>query len=172
MWRLPSHSEEWLAMTCVLIGAVVNSPSSAGISHNTFLLSGEQKSPCSQIGNKDRKDNFCGTTLFAAVKRPLCPVPTHRLPVNAGIASEDTLVSHFPLPSAAHFSESLFAPLSALRNSLWMRFRFYSRLNGFKLCYALYTRNVFVCQELFCAVGGQDPQYSRTTPRTMPMISA
>ena len=37
--------------------------------------------------------------------------------------------------------------------------------------YACYTINVYVCQELFCTNGGQ-VQYSRTTPRTMPMISA
>ena len=34
--------------------------------------------------------------------RPLCTVPTHRLPVNAGNASEDTEANLFPLPSAAH----------------------------------------------------------------------
>ena len=98
------------------------------------------------MGNRDRKSNFCGTTLVAGNSRPLCPVPTHRLPVNAGIASEDTPVSRFPLPSAAHCTESLFAPLSALRNSLWMRFQLYSRVLGFKLCYALYTPNVQPCQ--------------------------
>ena len=137
------------------------------------------------MGNRDRKYNFCGTTLVAGNSRPLCPMPTHRLPVNAGIASEDTLVSHFPLPSAAHCTESLFAPLSAMRNSLWMRFQLYSRVSGFKLCYALYTPDVCVCQVLFCVCCGHDKkggsrpsltneyyQYSRTTPRTMPMISA
>ena len=42
-----------------------------------------------------------GTTLIAGV-RPLFPMPTHRLPHNAGNASADTQVSPFALPSAAH----------------------------------------------------------------------
>ena len=40
-------------------------------------------------GNKDRKYNFCGTTLFAG-KPTARPTPTRRLPNNAGNASEDT----------------------------------------------------------------------------------
>ena len=63
----------------------------------------QEKKPLFPYGNKDRNNIFCGTTLFAVVKRPLCPVPTHRLPVNAGNASEDTEgTSSFSLPSAAH----------------------------------------------------------------------
>ena len=68
------------------------SPSLAGILlHNAFSFQGNKKVLAPKSGNKDRKDTFCGTTLFAVLRRPLCPVPTHRLPVNAGIASEDTL---------------------------------------------------------------------------------
>ena len=54
------------------------------------------------LREQGQKIHFCGTTLFAGSLRPLCPVPTHRLPVNAGNASEDTKVALFPLPSAAH----------------------------------------------------------------------
>lgn len=61
------------------------------------------------LGNKDRKNNFCGTTLFAE-KRPLISAPTRRLPDNAGNASEDTLVTHFPLPSAAHLLPRFLPP--------------------------------------------------------------
>ena len=43
----------------------------------------------------------------------LSTVPTHRLPVNAGNASEDTLEPHFPLPSAAHL-----LPRFSLRSQL------------------------------------------------------
>ena len=49
-----------------------------------------KKSPF-PLGNKDRKYDFCGTTLLAGKSGRLCPVPTHRLPLNAGNASEDTL---------------------------------------------------------------------------------
>ena len=47
------------------------------------------------------------------------------------------------------FAAPLFAPLSAVRNSLWMRLQLYSRFCGFKLCYALYTPWVQICQALF-----------------------
>jgi len=68
-----------------------------------FLLSRITKKSLFPEGNKDRKDFFCGTTLFAGKSDRSVTVPTHRLPVNAGIASEDTLDEiHFPLPSAAH----------------------------------------------------------------------
>ena len=60
-----------------------------------------------------------GQKRFSAVPpclpvfRPLCPVPTHRLPCNAGNASKDTWVSLFPLPSAAHL-----LPRFSLRSQL------------------------------------------------------
>ena len=83
------------------------------------------------MGNKDRKGIFCGTTLFAGKFLPLNPVPTHRLPVNAGNASKDTEDVHpVPLALGGPFTGSLFAPLSAMRNSLWMRLRLYPRLCG------------------------------------------
>ena len=78
-----------------------------------------------------QKVHFCGTTLFAGSLRPLCPVPTHRLPVNAGNASEDTLAAPFPPALSGPFAAPLFAPLSAMRNSLWMRLQFYFRFSGF-----------------------------------------
>ena len=67
------------------------------------------------MGEQGQKVNFCGTTLFAELLRPLCPVPTHRLPVNAGNASKDT-EEFLPVPLAlgGPFAESLFAPLSAI----------------------------------------------------------
>ena len=130
------------------------SPSFTGILHDQHSL----KCKKSLFPNREQgqKRQFLRYHLVCRKIRPLCPVPTHRLPVNAGNASEDTLVAHFPLPSAAHYTDPLFAPLSALRCSLWMRFRLYSRFKGFKLCYALYTTNVCVCQELFCASDGQE----------------
>lgn len=58
-------------------------------------------------------------------------MPTHPLPNNAGKTSEDT-ADFCPVPPAlgGPFSGSLTAPLSALRDSLWMRFRLYFRLIG------------------------------------------
>ena len=44
------------------------------------------------LREQGQKDKFCGTTLLADEKSATSiTVPTHRLPVNAGIASEDTL---------------------------------------------------------------------------------
>ena len=51
--------------------------------------------------------------MFAVSNDRLRTMPTHRLPDNAGTASEDTLDTHFPLPSAAHL-----LPRSSLRSQL------------------------------------------------------
>ena len=48
-----------------------------------------KKCPCSPKGNKDRKD-FSAVPPCLPEIRPLNPVPTHRLPCNAGNASKDT----------------------------------------------------------------------------------
>ena len=91
-------------------------------------------------GEQGQKIHFCGTTLFAGMIRPLCPVPTHRLPVNAGIASEDTLgcpISPCPrrpiccsafrpaLSSAGLSVDALAVLLPRLRFSLWMTWLYY-----------------------------------------------
>ena len=130
-----------------------------------------KKSPCSPEGTRT-ENTFLRYHLVCRIIRPLCPVPTHRLPVNAGNASEDTKGSTlFPLPSAAHL-----LPRFSLRSQLPELS--VDALNSFTPAsmvsisgYALYTTEVYVCQELFCVCGGQ-AQYSRTTALTMPMISA
>ena len=48
-----------------------------------------KKCPCSPKGNKDRK-NISAVPPCLPEIRPLTPVPTHRLPRNAGNASKDT----------------------------------------------------------------------------------
>ncbi len=74
--------------------------------------------------------NSCGTTLLAESPLPLIPMPTHRLPRNAGNASKDTQASPFPSALGGPFAAPLLAPLSALQNSLWMRLQFYFRVFG------------------------------------------
>ena len=72
-----------------------------------------KKCPCSPEGNKDRK-NISAVPPCLPEIRPLTPVPTHRLPRNAGNASKDTRGdSPFPLPSAAHL-----LPRFSLRSQL------------------------------------------------------
>ncbi len=73
---------------------------------------------------------------------------THPLPHNAGKASEDTQDKPFPTALNGPFADPLFALLSAMQNSLWMRCQLYFRFNGFKLCYAYCTPIVSICQEL------------------------
>ena len=143
--------------------------------------------PC---GNKDRKYDFCGTTLFAGKLRPLCPVPTHRLPVNAGIASEDTLASAIsPCPRRPICCSAFRAPLSYGALSVDALTALLPR-PWFILCYDCYTPFVSACQARNCIAGGQTVgdglpvpkekgrvtrplhQYSLTTALTMPMISA
>ena len=69
-----------------------------------------------------QKDNFCGTTLLAGNSGHSVTVPTHRLPVNAGIASEDTLGDPIsPCPQRPIYCLAYRSALSS-RNSLWMRF--------------------------------------------------
>ena len=83
------------------------------------------------------ENHFCGTTLLAGSPRPLIPMPTHRLPHNAGKASKDTQAQPFPSALGGPFAAPLFAPLSAMRNSLWMRLQLYFRLKGLSFRFLL-----------------------------------
>ena len=87
------------------------SPSSPWIFHSVSLLK-IKKVLVPPMGNKDRNNKFCGTTLFAEKIRPLSTVPTHRLPHNAGTASKDTRKSVLSALGGP-FAAPLFAPLSA-----------------------------------------------------------
>ena len=84
----------------------------------------------------------------------LMTAPTRRLPVNAGIASEDTEENSRSLCPRRPICCSAFRPalssaglsvdaLAALLPRPW-----------FMLCYACYTPKVSVCQALFSAQGG------------------
>ena len=111
---------------------------------------GNKKSPRSlHLGNKDRM-NILRYHLVCRRSDHLMQMPTHPLPSNAGNASEDTRDEPFPPALDGPFANPLFAPLSALRNSLWMRCRLYFRLNDFifKLC-LLYTFRVRLSSTFF-----------------------
>ena len=111
---------------------------------------GNKKSPRSlHLGNKDRM-NILRYHLVCRRSDHLMQMPTHLLPSNAGNASEDTKDEPVPPALDGPFANPLFAPLSALRNSLWMRCRLYFRLNGFifKLC-LLYTFRVRLSSTFF-----------------------
>ena len=105
-----------------------------------ILLSEDNKKVLVPLREQGQKIQFLRYHLACRFPRPLTPMPTHRLPHNAGKASKDTQAQPFPSALGGPFAAPLFAPLSAMRNSLWMRLQFYFRLNGFiiKLC-SLYT---------------------------------
>ena len=89
-----------------------------------------------------------------SIGRPLCPVPTHRLPVNAGNASEDTLgFAHFPLPSAAHLL-SRFSPCSQLCRTLCGCAYSFTSASLVCLLNSLYDI-LCVCQVHFSFMGGK-----------------
>ena len=123
---------------------------SAEICHSQHLI----KKVLVPLREQGQKVHFLRYHLVCRINRPLCPVPTHRLPVNAGNASEDTQgdpFSHCPLRPICC---PAFRSALSCRNSLWMRCQLYSRIDGFWICYACYTTNMCVCQELFCATDG------------------
>ena len=68
-------------------------------------------------GTRTELTNSAVPPCLPFAKRPLCTVPTHRLPHNAGIASEDTWEHPFSLPSAAHLLLR-FSPRSQLCGTL------------------------------------------------------
>ena len=96
---------------------------------------GQQKSPHSQTysGNKDRKLNILRYHLVCRRSDHLMQMPTHPLPNNAGIASEDTRLLPFPLPSAAHLPVCLPPCSQRYRTLCGSNPRFYFRLIGFRI---------------------------------------
>ena len=90
-----------------------------GHRENSFQV--KQKSPCSPKGTRTENTISAVPPCLPEI-RPLCTVPTHRLPVNAGIASEDTLGDPIsPCPRRPIYCPAFRSALSS-RNSLWMRF--------------------------------------------------
>ena len=104
-----------------------------------MILLFQIKKPSFPMGTRTEK-TFLRYHLVCRKNRPLCTVPTHRLPVNAGIASEDTLENPFPPALSGPFAAPLFAPLSAPGTLCGCALQFYFRLNGFgiKLCFLYY----------------------------------
>ena len=83
--------------------------------------SSQIKKPSFPIGNKDRKDNFCGTTLLAEKSGHLRNGANTPSALNAGNTSSDTRDrSLSPCPLRPICCPALRSVLS-FRNSLWMR---------------------------------------------------
>jgi len=131
----------------------------------------KQKSPCSPKGTRTERQISAVPPCLPQIAATSITVPTHRLPVNAGIASEDTLGCPIsPCPQRPICCPALRSALSP-RNSLWMRLQLYFRLNG--LFYDMpFIHQMCAFVKNFFSPPADKNQYSRTTPRTMPMISA
>ena len=128
------------------------SPSTFGSFHKVFLPI--KNAPAPTTGTRT-ENTFLRYHLACRKIRPLIPVPTHRLPHNAGNASKDTQEVPFPSALGGPFAAPLFAPLSALQNSLWMRCAVLLPPQWFIYCYGYLTTAPSVCQELFSTRGGK-----------------
>ena len=111
-----------------MAGVLQASPSPLGSFHKKPP---NKKCPCSPMGNKDRK-------YISAVPPCLPENPTalqrcqHTVcPLTLALRQKILWDNPFHPALSGPFAKSLFALLSALQNSLWMRFPFYFRLNGF-----------------------------------------
>ena len=124
------------------------SPSSAWIRHKHYLLR-NKKIPAPPWGTRTEWI-FCGTTLFAACATTSARCQHIGCPITQ--ATRQKILRPKPFPTALHgpFADPLFALLSALQNSLWMRCQLYFRVNGFifKLC-LLYNNCVRLSRTFF-----------------------
>ena len=131
------------------------------------------KNPCSPIGEQGQKRQIsavppCLLIKSAASKRcqhTVCPLT---------LALRQKILWKIPFPPAlgGPFTASLFAPLSAPGTLCGCALQFYFRFNGFciQVMPVIQQTCAFV-KNYFSSVADRC-QYSRTTPRTMPMISA
>ena len=99
--------------------------------------------------NKDRKYNFCGTTLFAGKPATSITVPTHRLPLTQAIRQQ--ILRRIPFPSAlgGPFAAPLFAPLSAAGTLCGCAAQFYFRFCGLNIVTLFNYRFVFLSRTFF-----------------------
>lgn len=85
------------------------------------------------LGTRTEKTIFLRYHLVCRRSDHLMQMPTHPLPNNAGIASEDTRLLPFPLPSAAHLPVCLPPCSQRYRTLCGSNSRFYFRLIGFRI---------------------------------------
>ena len=83
------HPAGWFAMTYVVLGILFYGITIVCRDSASYQTPHYTKSPCS-TWEQGQKRHFLRYHPGCRTNRPLCPVPTHRLPVNAGTASEDT----------------------------------------------------------------------------------
>ena len=145
------------------------SPSLTGIFHNQHSLNA--KSPCSPIGNKDRKDNFCGTTLFAGRSGRSARCQHTGCPLTLAMRRKILRFPRSPRPGrpicrSAFRSALSCAVLSVDALSALLPLQWFAVLKLWMLC----NKSVRLSSTNFLEL--RTNQYSRTTPRTMPMISA
>ena len=99
---------------------------------------GNEKSPCSPKGTRT-ENTISAVPPCLPVKPTAHPAPTRRVPVTLAMRQKILRISPFPPALGGPFAAPLFAPLSAMGNSLWMRLQLY-----FRVCGLLYLLKVFI----------------------------
>ena len=86
-----------------------------------FLLSGKNEKVLVPLREQGQKRHFCGTTLFAG--NPTASLRRQHAACPLTLAMRQKILGANPFPPALRgpFAAPLFAPLSAMQNSLWMR---------------------------------------------------
>ena len=98
---------------------------------DSIIVSNKQKCPCSPKGTRTENTFLRYHLVCRKIRPPLQQCQHTVCPLTLALRQKILWDLPFPPALSGPFAESLFAPLSALGNSLWMRFPFYFRLNGF-----------------------------------------
>ena len=113
---------------------------------------GNEKSPCSPKGTRTENTISAVPPCLPEI-RPLCRRQHAACLLTLAMRQKILRISPFPPALGGPFAAPLFASLSAMGNSLWMRLQLYFRVFGFlfKLC-LLNTKSVFLSRTFFHAL--------------------
>ena len=120
------------------------------------------------------ENQFCGTTLFAGSSDRSARCQHTGCPLT--LAMRQMILRHLPVLSAlgGPFADPLFAPLSALRHSLWMRCQLYFRVCGLPYdMFFIQQKCPFVKYEIAQTIDKPNPEavkfpFSEVLQRTIP----
>jgi len=89
-----------------------------------------KNAPAPTMGTRT-ENTFSAVPPCLPVSRPLCTVPTHRLPLTQAIRQQILRIAPFPSALGGPFAAPLFAPLSAAGTLCGCAAQFYFRFVGF-----------------------------------------
>ena len=114
------------------------------------------------LREQGQKVDFCGTTLFAVKTATSVRCQHTGCPLTLAMRQKILRYSPFPPALGGPFAAPLFAPLSAMRNSLWMRLQLYFRFLGLP-----YDEMVILQFCPFVKYKNSPPTEIKTSPGTM-----